>query len=86
VWLALAVVLVLRRQLVVAAVAPAGAPGRVRRAAAWGEKQYFAPLRLLLILALAYWRCGSWDRFPGGLAHPLAAPVVKVGQQACRCS
>lgn len=83
VWLAVAVVLVLApvnswwplwRPQALQAVSDALLP--------WVDKQYFAPLRLLHFLALAYLALRLVDRFPGLLAHPLAAPVVKVGQQA----
>lgn len=48
----------------------------------WGEKQFFAPLRLVQFLALVYLALRLADRFPRLLTHPLAAPVTKVGQQA----
>ncbi len=82
-WLALALVLVLAP---VSPWWPLWRPEALQAAAEalwyWEEKQYFGPLRLLHFLALAYLALRLADRFPGLLAHPLAAPVVKVGQQA----
>jgi len=82
-WLALALVLVLAP---VSPWWPVWRPEALQAAAEtlwyWEEKQYFGPLRLLHFLALAYLALQFVDRFPGLLAHPLAAPIVKVGQQA----